>query len=184
MKLNELITESDVTELNAAPMGLMKKGLHSLGSKLGVSSSAAKLDVGNRANELFKNFKNWAIRSGVSLDAVPADKLNFWLTNVQKFPKNFIDQGAPGTVFDLTKSGPVYGNTGSDIFVSIANKSFEKGASSGQPLSSKYGLAGTKQTAQPGQPAKPGSIPNDVVKKLNSLSAADRDSIYDLIRRT
>lgn len=178
MKIDQILSENDLNELGATPMGFMSKAASTIGSKLGSVSSAAKLDVGKRANELYGQFRNWALRAGVDMSAVPVDMIEKWLSGpTQKFPAKFIDLGSPGTVYDLTKTGP----NGTGVFTKISNKAWELGKQgTATPLSSKYGVT---------TPSQPGSknkklMPDDVLQKFASLSDADKKAIMDLIRNS
>ena len=85
MKINEFASDRQHLE-EANPYGLGSRLKSAVMGKLGSKKAQASGDVGKRANELYASFNDWALRSGVNMQAVPKKQLVSWLTS----------QGLPG----------------------------------------------------------------------------------------
>lgn len=117
----------------AQPMGFMSKMGHTVASKLGSKTSAAKLDVGNRANEIFSAFRDMALRSGIDLKAVTTKDLAAWFKK-QGLPTPNL--GAPDLTYDLTNKEVMQG-----IFKGTAQKAFGAATPTQAPLGAKFGIS-------------------------------------------
>lgn len=131
MKLYEILAESK-EQIDEAPMGMLSRAGHTIASKLGSKTSAAKLDVGTRANEIFDAFRDYALRAGVDLKMVSTKQLSDWFKK-QGLPAPNL--GAPTLTYDLTK-----GKTVQDIFNKVSQNAFAKGQSTGAPLGQQYNI--------------------------------------------
>lgn len=136
MKINDIISESIDSQNEAAPMGILAKAGHKVASALGSKTSAAKLDVGTRANEIFNSFKDYALRTGVDLSAVDAKILKNWIKS-QGLPVPSLDPAV--TVYDLNNKQNIQ-----KVFTGASQQSFAKAApAAGSQLGGKYGIAQT-----------------------------------------
>jgi hypothetical protein len=192
MKINELLSESDVTEAPwfggvRANVGSAAQGLGTWAmSKLGSGTAKAKLDVNQRSNEIYKSFKDWALRANVggqNLTAVTLQNLNSWLKNpnvglpvlAQK------EWGAPGALNLSLKDQNGITNS-QRIFKTIAQKAFGAGGMPGTNLGSQYGVS----TPVGNQGAGGGQSINSLITQLGSLNLnpAQKQRLQDLLTGT
>lgn len=130
--INQPMKKESVEVDEAQPMGFMSKMGHKMASKLGSKSSAAALDVGNRANDIFNSFRDVAMRSGVDLKAVTAKDLTAWFKK-QGLPAPNL--GAPTLTYDLTNKQTIQ-----DVFKGAAQKAFGASPAGAGQLGAKFGL--------------------------------------------
>lgn len=155
MRINEVIVEDQIDE--ASPMGFFARAGHKLGAAVGLGSSAAKLDVGKRANELSKSFVAWALRSGIDTKNTPVGSIKQFLQQ----------QGLPAPQFSQTSYNLSDKNQNTKVWTSIAQAAFRYGgATQGSvPLGQQYGVA-------PGQFRSPGGQSvSQLIRMLQSQSS-------------
>lgn len=165
MKLYEILAESQ--EVNEAPMGMLSRAGHTIASKLGSKTSAAKLDVGTRANEIFDTFRDYALRAGVDLKAVTAKDLGAWFKS-QGLPTPNL--GAPTLTYDLTKNKTVQ-----DIFTKVSQTAFAKAQPSSAGLGQRYNVKPAKG------PGGGNSNFNQIKSAIAGLTAAQKAQIKAMI---
>jgi hypothetical protein len=138
MKAKEIIQEQDANE--AAPMGFMTRLGKTIQSKIpgnfGVAGQA-ELDVGKRANQLDRAFRQWAIRSGIDLNAVPAADLADFLKQQQMPPVTFSQ-----TMYNLNDE-----DTLRTFWTKLAQGSYRAAGTGTAPLGQTYGVPSAAGTA-------------------------------------
>ena len=78
MLISEILNED---ELNEKPVGLLKRGMYKLGSKLGSSRAVARGEVAKEANLLKREFRAWGAGFGVKPNEVDPKILQQFLDN-------------------------------------------------------------------------------------------------------
>jgi len=169
MRVTEIIVEDQMDEVFGNPYGLRSQVADKLGSLVGREKSSASLDVGKRANEISKQFKKWAYRSGENLDAITNDTINVWLRS-QRLPD--VDLGSitgsqPTDPFNIEDP-----NLSKEIWMKISKEAFKYGRQPGGQLGTSYGTQTT-----------PNSTSNfDQIKNaLASLTPADKAALKKLL---
>lgn len=192
MKIHDIITESNdqqVNEIGATPQGLIKRATSSVKAALGSQTGQAQKNIGARANELYRSFREYALNSGYDMKAMDPKVLSSWLKN-QQLPKIDLSTFGAGPI-DLTDP-----QTSKNVWNSAATGSYRvswaKGKPGTQPLGFKYGTApakpapktGTKTPPAPAPaPAPAGLSAKDLVAAITSMSAADRKAILDALTK-
>lgn len=165
MKISDLISENTetISELGTTPMGLGQRMATGALAKLGSTTAQANLDVGKRANELEKTFRQWALRAGISLDMAPK-------TELEKF---FQQQGLPAmplrqNMYDLTDP-----TTSKEVWKAVAQNAYKSGgsAATSAPLGQKYGV-GSGSSSGGGQ-----NVLAQIQGMLGSLTPAERSKL-------
>jgi hypothetical protein len=157
MKVNEIITEGKKLK-EKAPVGSIKQGWNKLKGALGSMKGQASADVGSRANEIYKNFSNWGLRSGMDMKAAPVADIQSWFKSQNLiFPQEFANTPS----IDLTNK-----DTSTKFWSSAAQQTFKAGQAPGKNLGSAYNVpkatsktktartTGTKGTAGAGSPSQ------------------------------
>lgn len=136
MKMSEIIIEdtTDSTIAELAPYGGLGRLATGIGAKLGMQSAQAASDVGTRANQIFKTYHDWALRSGVDLKNVPVTDLNKWLVS-QKLPQLNATTFPPTINLNLTDNNKVQ-----QVFKSAAQQAYAKGGATGAALGSQFNV--------------------------------------------
>lgn len=182
MLIREVVTESKIEE--KAPTGLIKQGWNKLKGALGSAKGKAGADVGTRANEIYKNFRDWGLRSGVDMKAAPVTDLQQWFkTQNLIFPQQF----AKAKFVNLTDK-----TVSSKFWTAAAQSAYKQGASQGD-LGSTYGLgggqagaqagaqAGQAQNAQPAAGVNVQSVARDLSSIIPSLSDAEKNALRKIL---
>jgi hypothetical protein len=140
MKINELINEGKKLQ-EKSPVGGLQQGWNKLKGALGSTAGKASADVGSRANEIYKNFSNWGLRSGIDMKAAPVTDIQSWFKSQNLiFPQEFAN--APS--IDLTNK-----DTSTKFWTSAAQQAFKASqAGKGASLGASYNLPSTQAKAK------------------------------------
>lgn len=175
MLIKEVLTESQVSE--KAPVGFIKQGINKLKGALGSAKGKAATDVSARANEIYKNFRDWGLRSGVDMKSAPVTDIQSWFkTQNLIFPKQY----AGSKFLNLTDKA-----TSSQFWTAAATSAFKGAGSSGTDLGGQYGLSGVSQPpAQTKQKAMGNtSQVQNLAKQLSSITQSLTPAQRKALRR-
>lgn len=179
MLIREVITESKVVE--KAPVGIFKQGFNKLKGALGSAKGKAATDVGARANEIYKNFRDWGLRSGVDMKAAPAADIKSWFkTQNLIFPKQF----ASAKFINLTDK-----KVSSQFWNAAATSAFKGAGNQGSDLGGQYGLASQNAPTDTGAAGAGGDANLQKVQAVaqqlsditSSLTPAQRNALKRII---
>lgn len=138
MRINEILVESKKLD-EKSPVGLGAKLKAGIKSAFGSASGKAQKDVNTRATEIYTKFQDWALRSGLDMNAMPAKEIKGWFKQQNLiYPKDF----AAVNVLNLGDK-----NTSTKFWQGAASAAFKSGAQAGAGLGSGYGLGGASAAA-------------------------------------
>lgn len=174
MNIYEIISESNVDE---APIGMMKRAGLGIASKLGSKSAKAKLDVGTDANAMKKDLITWMAGSGIRKGTLSPDDF-----------KNFLGQkGLPTTNVDadLDQSRQASGRDENEPLSTpevdeLLKKAVQQGFKSQGAKGRQSKFA---QSNPPMPPLRTGSasLPNNLTTAINNLSPAQKAALKGML---
>lgn len=134
MRISELTQNPEVLDEGSAPAGLMTQMGRKIAGKLGSIKNKASANVGDRANQLYKEFTTYATQSGIDLKRVPKTEVQAWFQK-QGLP---FPQGAERiTAFNLT-----HPEMSKIFWTRAAQQSFKATPLQTPSLGQQYGLSG------------------------------------------
>jgi hypothetical protein len=186
MKIDEITAENQKLD-EANPYGLMQRAGSAIMGKLGSTSAQASGDVGKRSNELYNGFKNWALRSGVDMKAVPKLTLTKWLAS-QRLPTKLPPTLAPLPLLNLEDP-----NVSKTLWTALAQGAYgaARQPASSPTLGANYGIppAAPRRPTPPVPPTPPAppvppapaDLLTDIQAKISQLKRADRTAYNNLL---
>lgn len=183
MKVYDIISES--SDLDEAPMGLAKKALLKVGSKVPGfrGTSKAKLDVGNDANAMKKDLANWMAGSGIKTGQLSVDDFKDFLSQkgldaseVDSFLAT--DRAASGVDPDAPMQNPEV----DQVLKKAVQKGFKAIGAKGNKsrFAAPDPAAGTPPAGNP--PASGGAgLPAGLSNAINSLTPAQKAALKALL---
>jgi hypothetical protein len=149
MRITDVMTEQQISELGGAPAGLMSQGWNKTMGALGSKTAQAATDVGTRSNEIYNSFRDWALRSGVDMKATPVPTIKKWLTS-QNLPGKIPPELATAGILDLTDQ-----RISTQLWKAVAQGAYGSAMSGGRPqgtpsLGNRYGTSTPAPTGSGG----------------------------------
>ena len=174
MNVNDIISESNIDE---APMGMMKRAGLGIASKLGSKGARAKLDVGSDANTMRKDLITWMAGSGIKKGTLSTDDF-----------KNFLGQkGLPTTSVDvdLERSRQASGRDENEPLSTpevdeLLKKAVQQGFK-GQGAKGRQSKFAKSTTVMPPMRGGTSAIPNNITTAVNKLTPAQKAALKSML---
>lgn len=92
MRINDILTESQQIELNEAPQGMFKRAGLGIASKLGSTKATGKLQSGDLANVLSKEYMNFVGRTAAKFGNKPTEETLYAFLQKKGYPTQAVKQ--------------------------------------------------------------------------------------------